>query len=356
MRARALLEALLLVGALVASGTLECGGIEPTLAERQGEKLYGRMCAVCHGADGEGYRADEATALAHPAFLASVSDGLLRAAIATGRAGTTMSAWSTSRGGPLSRAEVDALVAFLRSRSSAPRAALDERPARGEASRGMALYARECARCHGAHGVEGPNVHIGNSDFLATASNGFLRYAIAGGRARTAMPAFAPRLGEGDIEDLVAFLRSLQSSEPQIAAPAPPARMPPLPLGPVPLHPRGPEPVGFRPFPATAPVDLVKAQLDRGARMGLLDARAPSDYAAEHIAGAVSVPFYDPAPYFSQLPKDAWLVCYCACPHAESGTLAQKLEAAGFSRVTVLDEGLGVWRAHHYATKTGIDP
>jgi hypothetical protein len=41
----------------------------------------------------------------------------------------------------------------------------------------------------------------------------------------------------------------------------------------------------------------------------LLDARAPSDLAREDIARAVSVPFYEPDPYFDKLPKDAWLVC-----------------------------------------------
>ena len=57
-----------------------------------------------------------------------------------------------------------------------------------------------------------------------------------------------------------------------------------------------------------------------------------------------------------KLPKDAWLVCYCSCPHAESGQLAQKLSAKGFTKVTVLDEGLGVWKAKKYPTKTGLDP
>jgi cytochrome c oxidase cbb3-type subunit 3/ubiquinol-cytochrome c reductase cytochrome c subunit len=90
--------------------------------------------------------------------------------------------------------------------------------------------------------------------------------------------------------------------------------------------------------------------------MALLDARAPSDYSTEHIAGAVSVPFYDPEPYVNALPRDAWLVCYCACPHAESGTLAKKLVDKGFTKVTVLDEGLGVWRARKYGTHTGWDP
>jgi cytochrome c oxidase cbb3-type subunit 3/ubiquinol-cytochrome c reductase cytochrome c subunit len=70
-----------------------------------------------------------------------------------------------------------------------------------------------------------------------------------------------------------------------------------------------------------------------------------------HIAGAVSVPFYDPTPYLSSLPANAWLVCYCACPHAESGQLASH-----FAKVTVLDEGLWVWKAHGYPVRSGIDP
>jgi cytochrome c oxidase cbb3-type subunit 3/ubiquinol-cytochrome c reductase cytochrome c subunit len=109
-------------------------------------------------------------------------------------------------------------------------------------------------------------------------------------------------------------------------------------------------------FPLTTSADSIKAQFDRGARMAVLDARTPSDYVNEHIAGAVSVPFYDPDPYMTQLPKDAWIVAYCSCPHAESGTLAQKLQAKGFTKVTVLDEGLGVWKARKYPTQTGIDP
>ena len=90
--------------------------------------------------------------------------------------------------------------------------------------------------------------------------------------------------------------------------------------------------------------------------MAILDARAPSDYAGDHIERAVSVPFYDIDPYVKALPRDAWLVCYCACPHAESGQLAQKLQSAGFSKVAILDEGLGVWRAKQYGTHGGWEP
>ncbi len=355
MRRDQLLWGTLVLAACVAGGALECSHRSATQAEAHGAELYGRMCSVCHGPSGEGYKADQAPAIAHPDFLASATDGFLRDAIVQGRAGTTMSAWGVENGGPLVRADVDAIVAFLRTWDKHPRAKLDERPVAGDANRGAETYERTCAGCHGARGTAGPAIRIGDSGLLASATDGFLRYAILRGRSGTAMRAFADSLGESGADDVVALLRSWQAKSPR-AVHGPAARPPPLPLGPVPLNPKGPEPIGFHAQPGTTPADLVKAQLTRGARMGILDARAPSDYAREHIAGAVSVPFYDPDPYVSALPKDAWLVCYCACPHAESGQLAQKLVAKGFTKVTVLDEGLGVWKARKYETRTGLEP
>jgi cytochrome c oxidase cbb3-type subunit 3/ubiquinol-cytochrome c reductase cytochrome c subunit len=225
---------------------------------------------------------------------------------------------------------------------------------RGDAARGTDVFARACAACHGARGVDGTFVGIGSPDVLRAASDGFLRQAIHDGRPGTPMPAFARTLGDAGIDDVLAALRAWQRAAPP--ALKPPAKLPPLPLGPVPLHPGGPEPEGFAATPELTRLDVVKSQLDRGARMALLDARAPSDYITEHIADAVSVPFYDPEPYVAQLPKDSWLVCYCSCPHAESGQLAQKLLQRGFAKVTVLDEGLRVWKAKSYATRTGFDP
>ncbi len=355
MRYRRLLECVAVVAACIASGTLECGGLQPTEAQRHGAQAYDRMCVVCHGLHGEGYAADQAPMIANQRFLASASDDFLRNAIEGGRAGTTMSAWGRLRGGPLSRGETGAVIAYLRSWQEGPRATLDERPVTGDAKRGADVFARECAGCHGADGTGGTSVSLGGRDFLTSASNGFLRYAIAGGRPGTAMEAFGRKLGDGGIDDVVALLRSWQAQA--VAKPSPPPpRPPPIPLGPVPLNPGGPEPVGFNAAPGTTKIDVVKGQLDRGARMALLDARAGSDYLNEHIAGAVSVPFYDPDPYLAQLPRSAWLVCYCACPHAESGQLAQKLKGAGFTKVTILDEGLGVWRARKYGTHEGLDP
>ena len=347
------LVAFTIVALVVVSGELECSPIELTASQEHGREIYGRMCAVCHGAGGEGYKADQAPALAHRDFLASVTDQFLRSAIANGRGGTTMSAWAKERGGPLEPDDVTATIAFLRTWDRREHPSLDERPSAGNASAGTAIFARECVRCHGVRGTGGPNVNIGNAQLLSTASDGFLRHAIRGGRSATAMASYQGTLGDGEIEDVLAALRSWKSPVLVVKAPT---RPPPLPLGPVPLNPRGPEPVGFRATPLLTPADVIKSQLDRGARMALLDARAPSDYTNEHISGAVSVPFYDPEPYVDALPRNTWLVCYCGCPHAESGSLAQKLVAKGFTKVTVLDEGLGVWRSRKYGIHSGLDP
>lgn len=352
---QSLLITLALVLSMFASGALECSVHDDAKAQH-GRELYATTCAVCHGTRGEGYRADNAPALANPYFLASVSDSFLFSAISNGRANTTMSAWSKERGGPLSRADVESIVAFLHTWDTLPRVTLDERPTFGDAKRGGEVFTRECVRCHGVRGTGGPNVHVGDTELLQSTTNGFLRYAIEHGRPGTAMPAFDLALGDKGTDDVITALRDWQRYG-ALGDPRPqPAKPPPLPLGPVPLNPRGPEPVGFKPFPGATPADAIKTQLDRNAKMALLDARAPGDYMNEHIAGAVSVPFYDPDPYVADLPRDAWIVAYCACPHAESGMLAQKLVGKGFTKVTVLDEGLGVWRSRGYPTHKGEKP
>jgi cytochrome c oxidase cbb3-type subunit 3/ubiquinol-cytochrome c reductase cytochrome c subunit len=260
-----------------------------------------------------------------------------------------MSAWSRSKGGPLKGEDISAVVVFIRSWQTGPSARLDERPLKGDARAGTAVYDAQCAVCHGERGVGGPQLQIGLPEVLSTASDGFLRAAIRRGRSGTPMPAFEGKLSPQAIDDVIAALRSFQ---PMIAEADLATRPPPLPLGPVPLNPHGPEPQGFKQFSAMTGADVIHAELKRGARMAILDARAPSDYLREHITGAVSVPFYDPSPYFAALPKDTWLVCYCACPHAESGQLARELGAHGFTKVTVLDEGLGVWKSRGYPITT----
>jgi len=104
------------------------------------------------------------------------------------------------------------------------------------------------------------------------------------------------------------------------------------------------------------PAAEVFAQYDAGKAMVLLDARPPADYSQGHIAGAISVPFYGVQEVISDLPEDVWIVCYCACPHAESGLAADALEDAGFTRVKVLDEGVNHWEEQGYPMTIGVDP
>jgi cytochrome c oxidase cbb3-type subunit 3 len=323
---------------------------DPQLAAQlaQGKELYTRICAVCHGENGEGYKADAAPALNHPGYLGSVNDDLLRDAIANGRTGSTMSAWHKLHGGPLDDAGIEALIVLMRSWYTGERIALDNRRGPGDPGNGGTLYAAHCARCHGARGVEGPNARIGDPAFLDRAPNGFLRLAIADGRPPTPMEGYGKQLGEQGVQDVIMFLRTLGATRAAALAakPAPtPVPEQPLPLPPLPLNPKGKDPRGFLKHPGVTPLSVVARELKAGKRMAFLDARAPSDYLREHIKGAASVPYYDPSHYFDKLPKDAWLVAYCACPHAESQTLAQKLLDAGFSKVTVLDEGIGAWKA-----------
>src|SRR5579859_1436427 len=114
---RQLAATVILVVVLVGMGALgrSRGDLGPAqLSQRRGGHLYQRMCSVCHGPMGAGYKADQAPAITHPDFLASATDAYLRNAIVNGRSATTMSAWSVERGGPLASSDVDAMIAFLR--------------------------------------------------------------------------------------------------------------------------------------------------------------------------------------------------------------------------------------------------
>ncbi len=314
----------------------------------QGEELYGRYCALCHGTHGQGYAADNANALQNPEFLSTASDEFLKQAILHGRRGTPMSAWGESRGGPLSPEQADAIVALLRSWQERPSVTLSKAAFRGNAQNGAALFAKECADCHGSRGQgkTAPTLH--DPGFQATASDAFLRFAIEHGRSDTPMPAFEKRLDQTQIKDLIAHIRSLK-----LGARRKPVQKPaPLPIGPLVINPDGPK-ARFTPRDDMyVPAKQVKAALDRGERLIIADARAQSDYLEAHIPGAISLPFYEVDRYENKLPKDGtWIIAYCACPHAASGRVARALRQRGFKHTGVLDEGILVWMREGYPIK-----
>lgn len=315
----------------------------------RGKELYGKYCDFCHGETGKGYAADEAPALANDDLLTIASDAYLEGAILRGRPNTTMSAWSVAAAGPIGAADAASLVAFLRTWQTKPLALADAREVpKGDAAAGAKVWATTCASCHGKEGHGGKYNALANPELLASASDGFLATTIEKGRAGTPMKGFGDKLSAAQVGDLVALLRSWQKPPDTIV------ELPPKPgeLKNVVVNPRGPQPA----FDAKAdfvPVDTVKKEMDRGATMVILDARAPGDYARMHVAGSLSVPFYDAEKYASQIPKDRFILTYCACPHAASVKLRDALRKLGYPRVAVLDEGILAWRDRGYPVRGG---
>lgn len=325
---------------------------DPTVTAERGKTLYGKYCYFCHGSEGHGYAADEAPAIGNDDLLAIASDDYLANAIFKGRPGTTMSSWALIRGGPLGWNDAQAIVAHLRTWQKRPSESVDGRKVSGDATRGAATYAAHCAGCHGVKGVGGKYASLANPELLAAASDGFLATTIERGRAGTPMTAYAGKLSKEAIEDVVALLRSWQR---------PPDEMPELPPKPgaliaVVLNPRGPQPA----FEAKAdfiPADTVKREVvDRKATAIIVDARPPSDYARMHVAGSISVPFYQVAEFAKQIPKDRYILTYCACPHAESVKVRDALRGLGYTRVAVIDEGTLAWRDRGYPVRGGAKP
>lgn len=190
--------------------------LQTPAAPADGAALYARMCALCHDHDGEGYAAPGSVALANPDFLAIADDTYLFENTARGRPGTRMSAWADSYGGPLSEAQVRAVVGYVRRWQTKPSVDVSGTTVVGDAMRGAQLYASHCAACHGEAGggldkapaVPNGAPSLNNAVFLATASDGFIRYSIAQGRQGTPMVGYAGALTGQDIDDLVALIRS----------------------------------------------------------------------------------------------------------------------------------------------------
>jgi cytochrome c oxidase cbb3-type subunit 3 len=338
------------------AGTPPDGGLAYPADVTRGASLYGAYCALCHGEEGQGYLADNANALAHPAFLAVATDAFLTHAIRYGRPGTPMSAWGLAEGGRLADDEIADLVAFLRSWQTETPAEVHEAVIRGDPTVAAPIYAARCQSCHGERGVDGTYLSLANPRFLESVSDGYLRYSIDRGRPGTPMPTFGaghadtttPSLSSDELDHLTALLRSWET-EP-VVMPPPPA-VPDV-SDPV-INAGGPDAAFVRRDDRFVPADDVKAAIDNGSAVILLDARPASDYVLGHISGAISVPFYQVPEVVDALPQDVWIIAYCGCPHAVSGQAFDALAAAGFTKIGVLDEGYYVWRDRGYPVTTG---
>jgi cytochrome c oxidase cbb3-type subunit 3/ubiquinol-cytochrome c reductase cytochrome c subunit len=327
--------------------------LAPEKIAEKGKGLYMKYCALCHGNEGEGYLADEANALANQDFLKSATDEFLIQGIVRGRPGTPMSAWGVEKGGVLTATDVLAIVAFLRGWQKEESVDLAGIEVKGDAKAGGAIYKQRCAGCHGPKGEGASAPGVSNPVFLDTASDGFIRYAIVNGRRGTFMPAFKKTLSSQQIDNVVSLIRSWEP-EPEVAPDSLESlsRETPESLKAALLNP-GNAPADFSPRDGRyVPADQVYEAYTEGKSFVIIDARPHNEYVKAHVKGAVSLPFYEVEGAVDYLPRDAWIIAYCVCPHAMSGKAVDALRKAGFTKTAILDEGFQEWRKRGYPVTT----
>ena len=186
----------------------------------RGAQVYDANCAVCHGPDGQG-RIGVNLSQDFPAIDLTA---FVRQAVVAGVPGTRMPAWSAANGGPLADQEIDNVVAFVESLGSgrspaAPTAtAFPVTPvptaigAIGDPGRGEALYAENCAVCHGDQGQGRMGATL-TTVFAAINPQAYARAAVEQGVPGTMMPAWSDAFGgplnAAELDDISAYVISL---------------------------------------------------------------------------------------------------------------------------------------------------
>jgi rhodanese-related sulfurtransferase len=86
--------------------------------------------------------------------------------------------------------------------------------------------------------------------------------------------------------------------------------------------------------------DVLKAKLDAGEQVFLLDVRQPNEFEAGHIEGAVNVPVREVPKVLEKIPaaKDAPIVVVCASA-VRSGYVTMALSFKGYTNVKHLAAG-----------------
>lgn len=204
-----------------------------------GAQLYAINCAVCHGDAGQG-RVGAELAKDWPSVRPDLT---IRTIIANGVQGSRMPAWSEAQGGPLSDAQIDALVAYILSWQTSgmenililptptPLPPVTPVPnVEGDTVRGAVLFQENCVMCHG----EGGQGKIGRTlakNWAGVRPDLFIRTTILNGIPNSTMPAWGLAnggpLNDQDVDDLTAYILALPNTV-QIQTPTEPPGRPDL--------------------------------------------------------------------------------------------------------------------------------
>lgn len=200
----------------------------------RGKQLFLKNCAVCHGDDARG-RVGPTLKKDFPGIRV---DLFLKQTISNGVDGSVMPAWSRAKGGPLTDAEIDDIVAYIQSlgrptppinvtpqpTESAPPlpSPLATFPS-GDATRGAQVYKDNCEVCHGDRGQGNIGATL-RKDWPGINPEAFIEATVARGVAGSRMPAWAQSNGgpltNQQIADVTAYIRTLRPAPQPTTAPS----------------------------------------------------------------------------------------------------------------------------------------
>ena len=91
-----------------------------------------------------------------------------------------------------------------------------------------------------------------------------------------------------------------------------------------------------------ATVAEVKAKLEQGEHLHLIDVREPQEHATAQIAGAKLLPMSQHQSWVGSLPKDEAIVVFCH-HGGRSSQVAAYLDQLGYTNVTNMTGGIDAW-------------
>jgi rhodanese-related sulfurtransferase len=104
--------------------------------------------------------------------------------------------------------------------------------------------------------------------------------------------------------------------------------------------------------------ETLKAKLDAGEPVHLVETLQPKEFAKGHIAGAVNIPFTKmTAEARKRFATDDFIVVYCHDEKCQaSNRAAEKLEKLGYEQVYEYSGGKDDWKAAGYPMEYGEPP
>ena len=178
--------------------------------------LYSENCAGCHGDDG---RSGAAQALNDPLFQHLAPKDFVRDTIANGIPGHMMPGAARSAGGFLTDKQIDILVDGMQQNwghpgdfGNPPQLLTAVAPP-GDAQRGADAYKTFCSSCHGPDGTGGKGGSIVDPQYLAMATDQYLRTTVIVGRPDLNIPDWRgyvsgrPMTAQ-EVSDVVAWIAS----------------------------------------------------------------------------------------------------------------------------------------------------